>query len=140
MKKITGFLRLEIEAGKANPSPPVGPALGLRGINIMNFCKEFNARSKSIKDGTIVPTLITIYEDKSISFVIKSPSSSYHVKKNLNLAKGAKTPGKQTLGSIDLKSVYEIAKSKQKDLSHLSVESVARSILGSLQSTGVSLG
>lgn len=140
MKKIVGFIRISIESGKANPSPPVGPALGLRGLNIMQFCKEFNndCKSRGIKDGVPVPTLITVYDDKTFSFNIKTPSVSYFIKNHLNLKKGAHKPGKEVVGKIDARSLYEVAKIKQLN-TEKTIESTYKSLVGSVGSMGVTV-
>lgn len=138
MSKILGFIRIEIESGKANPSPPVGPALGLRGVNIMQFCKDFNNRCKQLgfKDGTPIPTIITVYDDKTYSFKMKTPSLTYFIKKNLDLKKGASKPGKETVLTMDLRSLYEIAEIKKAD-SGLDVKSVCKSLVGTVKSMGI---
>jgi large subunit ribosomal protein L11 len=139
MKKISSFLRLDIEAGKANPSPPVGPALGLRGVNIMNFCKEFNAKTKHIKEGTTIPTIITVFEDRSYSFILKVPSNTAHMKKILQLGHNQAFPGqcKPAHSKLDFKFIFHIAKSKQKDLPRVPLVSVCQSIIGSGKSNGI---
>jgi len=138
MSKIIGFIRIGIESGKASPSPPVGPALGLRGLNIMQFCKEFNARCKqlNIKDGTPVPTIITVYDDKTFSFKMKTPSTAYLIKKNLELTKGASKPGKDSGIKMDIRSLYEIADIKKID-SGLNVKSLCKSLVGTVKSMGI---
>ena len=138
MKKIVSFIRLEIESGKATPSPPVGPALGLRGVNIMQFCKEFNneCRSRNIKDGTPLPTVITVFEDKTFTFRIKTPSCSYFIKNNINLKKGVSKPGKESSMYIDIRSIYEIGIIKQSSLGY-KIQSICKSLIGSARSMGV---
>ena len=138
MKKITGFIRIEIESGKANPSPPVGPALGIRGLNIMQFCKEFNNECKVqlIKEGTPLPTQIIVYEDRTFSFKINTPSLSYLVKQNINIKKGISKPGKEHIYSIDLRHLYEISKIK-KYPNTKSLKSICKSLLGSVKSMGI---
>nr|NP_044746.1 ribosomal protein L11 [Reclinomonas americana]O21234.1 RecName: Full=Large ribosomal subunit protein uL11m; AltName: Full=60S ribosomal protein L11, mitochondrial [Reclinomonas americana]AAD11861.1 ribosomal protein L11 [Reclinomonas americana] len=138
MNKIIGFIRLEIESGKASPSPPVGPALGLRGVNIMQFCKEFNNRCKqlNIKDGVPVPTIITVYDDKTFSFKMKTPSITYFIKKHLEISKGASKPGKENFLNIDIRSLYEIAEIKKID-SNLDIKSICKSLIGSVKSMGI---
>ncbi|MBE0414458.1 50S ribosomal protein L11 [Yoonia sp.] len=136
-KKIMGTLKLQVPAGKANPSPPVGPALGQRGINIMEFCKAFNAKTAEMEVGAPCPTVITYYQDKSFSIEIKTPPASYYIKKAAKLQSGSKTPGKATAGSITGKQVREIAEAKMKDLNATSIEGAMLIIAGSARSMGV---
>ena len=124
-------------AGKANPSPPIGPALGQRGINIMEFCKAFNARSQEIEPGAPCPTIITYYVDKSFTMEIKTPPASYLIKKAAKLASGSKEPGRSVAGSVSSKQVREIAEAKMKDLNANSVEQAMKIIAGSARSMGV---
>ena len=124
-------------AGKANPSPPIGPALGQRGINIMEFCKQFNARSQEIEPGAPCPTIITYYADKSFTFEIKTPPASYLLKKAAKVTSGAKTPGRATAGTVTVKQVREIAEAKMKDLNANSVEAAMKIIAGSARSMGI---
>nr|YP_007890541.1 ribosomal protein L11 [Histiona aroides]AGH24035.1 ribosomal protein L11 [Histiona aroides] len=137
MKKITGYIRLEIEAGKASPSPPVGPALGLRGLNIMQFCKDFNNQCSvlGIKEGP-VPTLITVYEDRTYTYKIKTPAVSHLMKAHLNIKKGQSKAGKEQPISIDLRSLYEIARIKQEG-TRQNIQSVCRSVHGTAKSMGI---
>jgi large subunit ribosomal protein L11 len=135
-KKIVGYIKLQIPAGKANPAPPVGPALGQRGVNIMAFTKEFNARTaKAI--GSILPTIITVYADKSFSFITKSPPASDLLKKAAKLEKGSQTPGKATCGTISLAQVKEIATTKMKDLNCYDEAAAIKIISGSARSMGL---
>jgi large subunit ribosomal protein L11 len=136
-KKLIGKLKLQVKAGQANPSPPVGPALGQRGINIMEFCKAFNAKTADMEKGAPCPTVITYYADKSFSFEIKTPPASYYIKKAAKLASGSKTPGRATAGSITAKQVREIAEAKMKDLNATSIEGAMQIIMGSARSMGV---
>ena len=136
-KKIMGTLKLQVPAGKANPSPPVGPALGQRGINIMEFCKAFNAKTAEMEVGAPCPTVITYYQDKSFSMEIKTPPASYYIKKAAKLDSGSKTPGKAFAGSISTKQVREIAEAKMKDLNATSIEGAMLIIMGSARSMGV---
>jgi large subunit ribosomal protein L11 len=136
-KKVVGQLKLQVPAGKANPSPPIGPALGQRGINIMEFCKAFNAASQQMEPGAPCPTVITYYQDKSFTFEIKTPPASYYLKKAAKLQSGAKTPGRATAGSVTVKQVREIAEAKMKDLNAYDVESAMQIILGSARSMGI---
>ncbi len=138
-KKIVGTLKLQIDAGKANPSPPVGPALGQRGINIMEFCKAFNAATQEMDAGAPVPTIITYYQDKSFTFETKTPPASYYLKKAAKLKSGANAPGKETAGSVTMKQVREIAEAKMKDLNANDVDEAAKIILGSARSMGIEL-
>ncbi len=136
-KKIVGTLKLQVPAGQANPSPPVGPALGQRGINIMEFCKAFNAKSGDLEPGAPCPTVITYYQDKSFSMEIKTPPASYYIKKAAKLKSGSKTPGKAVAGSITGKQVREIAEAKMKDLNATSIEGAMQIIMGSARSMGI---
>ena len=136
-KKVMGTLKLQVPAGEAKPSPPVGPALGQRGINIMEFCKAFNAKTADMEKGAPCPTVITYYQDKSFSMEIKTPPASYFIKKAAKLKSGSKTPGKATAGSITAKQVREIAEAKMKDLNATSIEGAMLIIAGSARSMGV---
>ena len=137
-KKVTGFIKLQIAGGKANPSPPIGPALGQKGVNIMEFCKAFNAKTQ--KDmGVILPTIITVYSDRSFSFITKTPPATYFLKDKLKLKSGAKKPGHEVAGTVSKKVVEEIAKAKQPDLTAGSLEAGMRTIEGSARSAGLKL-
>ena len=136
-KKVIGTLKLQVPAGKANPSPPVGPALGQRGINIMEFCKSFNAATQELETGAPCPTVITYYADKSFSMEIKSPPASHFIKKAAKLTVGSKTPGRSVAGSITGKQVREIAEAKMKDLNATSIEGAMLIIAGSARSMGI---
>ena len=136
-KKLVGTLKLQVKAGQANPSPPVGPALGQRGINIMEFCKAFNARTQEMEPGAPCPTVISYYQDKSFSMDIKTPPASYFLKKAAKLKSGSKTPGRDTAGSVSVAQVKEIAEAKMKDLNANSVEAAMQIILGSARSMGI---
>ncbi|RYG92539.1 50S ribosomal protein L11 [Loktanella sp. IMCC34160] len=136
-KKVVGQLKLQVKAGQANPSPPVGPALGQRGINIMEFCKAFNAKTQEMEPGAPCPTVITYYQDKSFSMEIKTPPASYYLKKAAKLKSGANKPGKETAGTVTVAQVREIAEAKMKDLNANSVEAAMQIILGSARSMGV---
>jgi large subunit ribosomal protein L11 len=135
-KKITGIIRLQLPAGAANPAPPVGPALGAQGINIMGFCKEFNARTKE-QAGLIVPVVISVYQDKSFTFILKSPPASVLLKKAANVASGSKTPNKEKVGKVTKKQVLEIAQMKIKDLNVADLEAASRMIAGTARSMGI---
>ncbi|HKL44871.1 MAG: 50S ribosomal protein L11 [Pseudomonadota bacterium] len=136
-KKLAGKMKLQVPAGQANPSPPVGPALGQRGINIMEFCKAFNAKTQDMEPGAPCPTLITYYQDKSFEMDIKTPPASYYLKKAAKLKSGSKTPGRDTAGSVSTKQVREIAEAKWKDLNANDVEAAMKIILGSARSMGI---
>ena len=136
-KKIAGKMKLQVKAGQANPSPPVGPALGQRGINIMEFCKAFNAKTQDLEPGAPCPTVITYYVDKSFTMDIKTPPASYLLKKAAKLKSGAKLPARETVGSVTGKQVREIAETKMKDLSANDIEAAMQIILGSARSMGI---
>ncbi|MEQ8603917.1 MAG: 50S ribosomal protein L11 [Marivibrio sp.] len=136
-KKIAGYIKLEIPAGQANPSPPVGPALGQRGINIMEFCKAFNAATQGAEPGTPTPVIITAYEDRSFTFVTKTPPAAYFLKKAAGVKKGTGTPNKETVGSVTKAQVREIAEAKLKDMNAVDVDAAMKSIEGSARSMGI---
>ena len=137
-KKVAGYLKLQVKAGSATPSPPIGPALGQRGINIMEFCKAFNAQTQEMEKGSPVPVVITYYQDKSFTFVMKTPPVSFLLKKAAGLAKGATTPGKGAVaGSVTHAQCVEIATKKLKDLNAENIEAAARMIEGSARSMGL---
>uniref|UniRef100_A0A7C3Z111 Large ribosomal subunit protein uL11 n=1 Tax=Desulfobacca acetoxidans TaxID=60893 RepID=A0A7C3Z111_9BACT len=137
-KKVIGQIKLQLPAGEANPSPPVGPALGQHGVNIMEFCKSYNARTESQK-GTIIPVLITVYADRSFSFVTKTPPASVLLRQAAQVAKGAKEPGKEKAGSISKDQLAEIAKQKMPDLNTTDLEMAMRSIAGTARSMGIEI-
>ena len=136
-KKIDGYLKLQIPAGKANPSPPVGPALGQRGLNIMEFCKAFNANTQEMEPGAPCPTIITYYVDKSFSMEIKTPPASFFLKKASGLKAGSPTAGKATAGSVTSKQIRDIAESKMNDLNANDIDGAMQIILGSARSMGI---
>ncbi len=136
-KKLVGKMKLQVKAGQANPSPPVGPALGQRGINIMEFCKAFNAKTADMEPGAPCPTVISYYQDKSFTMEIKTPPASYYLKKAAKLKAGAKTPSREIVGSITAKQLREIAEAKAADLSANDVEAAMKIILGSARSMGI---
>jgi large subunit ribosomal protein L11 len=136
-KKLAGKMKLQIKAGQANPSPPVGPALGQRGINIMEFCKAFNAKTQDMEPGAPCPTVISYYQDKSFTMDIKTPPASYFLKKAAKLKSGAKLPGRETVGSVTAAQVKEIAEAKMKDLNANTIEDAMQIILGSARSMGI---
>ncbi len=135
-KKITGMIKLQIAAGAANPAPPVGPALGQHGVNIMAFCKEFNAKTKD-QPGMIIPVVITVFQDKSFTFITKTPPASVLLKKAAGIATGAKEPNKERVGKVTKKQVLEIVKLKMKDLNATSEEAGARMVAGTARSMGI---
>jgi len=136
-KKITGYLKLQVPAGSATPSPPIGPALGQRGINIMEFCKAFNADTQNQEKGAPTPVVITIFADKSFSFETRLPPVTYYLKKAMNLKSGSKLPGKDSAGVITQKQIREIAEAKLKDLNAYDVDAAMKMIAGSARSMGL---
>jgi len=136
-KKVTGFLKLQVPAGAANPSPPIGPALGQRGLNIMEFCKAFNAQTQKMEKGVPIPVIITTYQDRSFTFEMKTPPVSYFLKKAAKLDSGSKTPGREPVGKVTKKQVREIAEQKMKDLNCDTVEAAMKMIEGSARSMGL---
>ena len=136
-KKIVGLIKLQVPAGKANPSPPIGPALGQRGLNIMEFCKAFNAQTQKVEPGLMLPVVITAYADKSFTFILKSPPATVLIKKALKLDKGSKTPHTDKVGKLTRKQAEEIAKMKQPDLTAADMDAAVRTIAGSARSMGV---
>ena len=136
-KKITGFLKLQVPAGAANPSPPIGPALGQRGLNIMAFCKDFNAKTSQLEKGSPIPVVITIYGDKSFTFEMRTPPVSYFIKKAAKVESASKAPGRDKAGSITRAQVKEIAEKKMNDLNSDTVEAAMRMIEGSARSMGI---
>ena len=135
-KKITGIIKLQIPAGQANPAPPVGPALGQHGVNIMGFCKEFNAKTKD-QPGMVIPVVITVYQDKSFTFITKSPPASVLLKKAAGITAGSKVPNKDKVGKVTRKQVLEIVKLKGKDMNATSEEAAFRVIAGTARSMGI---
>jgi large subunit ribosomal protein L11 len=136
-KKIVAQIKLQIPAGKANPSPPVGPALGQRGLNIMEFCKAFNAQTQNMEPGIPIPVVIAAYNDRSFSFITKTPPVSYFLKKAAGLTKGSTTPGTGTVGKVTMEQVREIAATKMQDLNANDIESASQMIVGSARSMGI---
>ena len=136
-KKIAGQLKLQVPAGSATPSPPIGPALGQRGINIMEFCKAFNAATQEVEKGSPIPTVITYYQDKSFTFKTKTPPASYLLKKAANLKSGSKEPGKSVAGKIGRDKIREIAQVKMKDMNAADIEAAMRMIEGSARAMGL---
>ncbi len=135
-KKVTGQIKLQIPAGQANPAPPVGPALGQQGVNIMGFCKEFNAATKD-QAGMVIPVVITVYQDKSFTFITKSPPAAILLKKAAGIASGSKTPNKEKVGKVTRKQVMEIVKLKIKDINATNEEAAFRLICGTARSMGI---
>ena len=136
-KKVVGFIKLQVPAGKANPSPPIGPALGQRGLNIMEFCKAFNAQTQKMEAGLIMPVVVTVYNDRSFTFVIKTPPASILLKKTLGLEKGSGTPNTKKVGKVTRKQLEEIAKMKMPDLTAAGMDAAVRTIAGSARSMGL---
>lgn len=146
MKKVTGQVKLQIPAGKANPAPPVGPALGQQGVNIMEFCKQFNAQTQAqAKDGLIIPVLITVYQDRSFTFVLKTPPASVLLKKAAGLhtekkkGSGAHSPGKEKVGRVTRKQLEEIARTKMNDMTAGSLEAAVKTVAGTARSMGIEI-
>ena len=138
-KKIAGYIKLEIPAGQANPSPPVGPALGQRGLNIMEFCKTFNAATQNIEPGTPTPVIITAFSDRSFAFETKTPPASFFLRKAARLAKGSQTPGREMVGTVTMAQVREIAETKMVDLNANDLDAAAKIIAGSARSMGLAV-
>ena len=138
-KKIVGFIKLQVPAGKANPSPPIGPALGQRGLNIMEFCKAFNAQTQSMEPGLVLPVVITAFADKSFTFVLKSPPASVLIKKSLKLDKGSSKPHVDKVGKLTRAQAEDIAKVKIKDLTGADLDAAVRTIAGTARSMGVTV-
>ncbi len=136
-KKIVGFIKLQVPAGKANPSPPIGPALGQRGLNIMEFCKAFNAQTQGVEPGLPLPVVITAFADKSFTFIIKTPPATALIKKAIKLDKGSSNPLKTKVGKITRAQLEEIAKTKLKDMNAADVNAAVRTLAGSARSMGV---
>jgi len=138
-KKIVGFIKLQVPAGKANPSPPIGPALGQRGLNIMEFCKAFNAQTSSLEPGLVLPVVITAFADKSFTFVLKTPPATVLIKKAAKLEKGSPRPHTDKVAKLTRAQVEEIAKTKMKDLTAADLDAAVRTIAGSARSMGVTV-
>ena len=139
-KKIVGYIKLQVPAGKANPSPPIGPALGQRGLNIMQFCKEFNAKTQNLEPGMPIPVVITAYGDRSFTFETKSPPNTYFLKKAAGIDKGSQTTGKgATVGKVTMDQIREIAKTKMKDMNANDIDGAVRMLTGSARSMGLTV-
>ncbi len=136
-KKVQGYVKLQVPAGKANPSPPIGPALGSQGVNIMAFCKQFNADTQKLEVGMPIPVVITVYSDKSFTFVMKTPPATFFIKKALGLESGSSNPNTKKVGKINRKQLEEIAKAKWPDLTAADMDAAIRTIAGSARSMGV---
>lgn len=138
-KKIDGYIKLQVPAGKANPSPPIGPALGQKGVNIMAFCKEFNAASANLEPGLPIPVEITVYNDKSFTFIMKSPPAAVLLRKAAGIAKGSSVPNKTKVGTVTRAQLEEIVKTKQADLTAADLDSAVRTIAGTARSMGITV-
>jgi large subunit ribosomal protein L11 len=138
-KKIVGFIKLQVPAGKANPSPPIGPALGQRGLNIMEFCKAFNAQTQGVEPGLPLPVVITAFADKSFTFIIKTPPAATLIKKSIKIDKASTKPGLEKVGKITRAQLEEIAKAKMKDLTAADLDAAVRTIAGTARSMGVNV-
>ena len=136
-KKVNGYVKLQVPAGQANPSPPIGPALGQQGVNIMEFCKQFNAQTQSVEKGLPIPVVITVYSDRSFTFIMKTPPASVLIRKALGLEKGSGTPNTSKVGQISRKQLEEIARTKTPDLTAADLDAAVRTIAGSARSMGV---
>ena len=138
-KKILGYIKLQVKAGSATPSPPIGPALGQRGVNIMGFCKEFNARTENVEKGTPLPTVITVYQDKSFTFITKTPPATHYLKQITGLKSGAKLTGRETVGQVTRAQLREIAEKKMKDLNANDLDAATKIIAGSARAMGLTI-
>jgi len=136
-KEIVGYIKLQVPAGSANPSPPIGPALGQRGLNIMEFCKQFNAKTQGMEKGTPIPVVITAFSDRTFTFITKQPPNSFFIMKAAKIEKGAQTPGTQTVGTITMAQIREIAGKKMVDLNANDVDAASQMIIGSARSMGI---
>jgi len=136
-KKVTGYIKLQVPAGAANPSPPIGPALGQQGVNIMEFCKQFNAQTQKMEKGLPIPVVITVYSDRSFTFLMKTPPASVLIRKALGIEKGSGTPNSNKVGKISRKQLEEIAKTKTPDLTAADLEAAVRTVAGTARSMGV---
>jgi large subunit ribosomal protein L11 len=136
-KKVNGYIKLQVPAGAANPSPPIGPALGQQGVNIMEFCKQFNAQTQKLEKGLPIPVIITVYSDRSFTFIMKTPPAAVLIRKMIGIEKGSGTPNTSKVGKITRKQLEEVAKMKQPDLTAADLEAAIRTIAGSARSMGV---
>jgi large subunit ribosomal protein L11 len=138
-KKITAYIKLQVKAGEANPSPPVGPALGQRGVNIMEFCKAFNAKTQDVEKGLPLPVVITVYSDKSFTFITKTPPASILLKKAVGIKSGSSNPNTKKVGTVTVAQLEEIAKTKMEDLNAANLEAAVKTIAGSARSMGLNV-
>ncbi|WP_343187797.1 50S ribosomal protein L11 [Buchnera aphidicola (Periphyllus koelreuteriae)] len=138
-KKITSYIKLQIPAGQANPSPPVGPALGQKGLNIMDFCKKFNSETNKLEKGIPIPVIITVFSDKTFSFITKTPPASILLKKYSGIKSGSKKPNTEFVGTISIKKINEIAKIKEKDMTGSNIKKMSLSIIGTAKSMGLKI-
>jgi large subunit ribosomal protein L11 len=136
-KKVNGYVKLQVPAGQANPSPPIGPALGQQGVNIMEFCKQFNAQTQAVEKGLPIPVVITVYSDRSFTFIMKTPPASVLIRKAIGIEKGSGTPNTSKVGKISRKQLEDIAKTKASDLTAAGLDAAVRTIAGSARSMGV---
>ena len=136
-KKVQGYIKLQVPAGSANPSPPIGPALGQQGVNIMEFCKQFNAQTQKLEKGLPIPVIITVYSDRSFTFIMKTPPASVLIRKAIGIEKGSGAPNTAKVGTITRKQIEEVAKTKQPDLTAADMEAAVRTIAGTARSMGV---
>jgi len=136
-KKVNGYVKLQVPAGQANPSPPIGPALGQQGVNIMEFCKQFNAQTQNVEKGLPIPVVITVYSDRSFTFIMKTPPASVLIRKAIGIEKGSGTPNTSKVGKISRKQLEDIAKTKASDLTAAGLDAAVRTIAGSARSMGV---
>ncbi|MBK9252115.1 MAG: 50S ribosomal protein L11 [Proteobacteria bacterium] len=136
-KKVQGYVKLQVPAGSANPSPPIGPALGQQGVNIMEFCKQFNAQTQKLEKGLPIPVIITVYSDRSFTFIMKTPPASVLIRKAIGIEKGSGVPNTQKVGKISRKQLEEVAKTKTPDLTAADLEAAVRTIAGTARSMGV---
>ena len=139
VKKVQAVVKLQVPAGQANPAPPIGPALGQHGVNIMEFCKQFNAKTQKMEQGLVIPVLLTVFADRSFTFIMKTPPVSILIKKAIGLAKGSSTPNKEKVGALTKAQVTEIAKQKMPDLNVNSLEAAMRTVEGTARSMGVEI-
>ena len=138
-KKVNGYVKLQVPAGQANPSPPIGPALGQQGVNIMEFCKQFNAQTQQVEKGLPIPVVITVYSDRSFTFIMKTPPASVLIRKAIGIEKGSGVPNTQKVGKISRKQLEEVAKTKTPDLTAADLEAAVRTIAGSARSMGITV-